>query len=76
MALSRQWLQARTQRNRRALAKHTEQAYATAIAELREYNDRELADLGLHRAEIEYAVRYGRAGVAADAQTATQPRHR
>lgn len=32
-----------------------------AIAELMGYSDYELADLGLARSEIEYAVKYGRA---------------
>jgi Domain of unknown function (DUF1127) len=67
------WLQKRTQRNGlepAAGAKQAKEEHAKAIAELRQYSDRDLADLGLHRAEIEHAVRHGRAGIPADAQTA------
>jgi len=34
-----------------------------AIRELKAMNDRELDDLGLARADIEHAVRHGRAGI-------------
>jgi uncharacterized protein YjiS (DUF1127 family) len=38
-------------------------AYRQAIRELRTYSDAELADLGLHRSTIEYAVCHGRPGI-------------
>lgn len=37
--------------------------YRRAVAELRAYSDLELADLGLARGQIEYAVKYGRPGI-------------
>lgn len=40
-----------------------ESAVKQAIAELSDYSDRELADLGVSRGSLEDAVRYGRAEV-------------
>ena len=37
--------------------------YRQAVRELHAYSDAELADLGLHRSGIEYAVRNGRPGI-------------
>jgi uncharacterized protein YjiS (DUF1127 family) len=37
--------------------------YRQAVAELRAYSDLELADLGLARGQIEYAVKHGRPGI-------------
>lgn len=37
--------------------------YRQAVKELSAYSDAELADLGLSRPEIKYAVRYGRIGI-------------
>jgi uncharacterized protein YjiS (DUF1127 family) len=37
--------------------------YRQAVAELKAYSDLELADLGLARSQIEYAVRHGRPGL-------------
>lgn len=37
--------------------------YRQAVSELQAYSDAELADLGLHRSDIEYAVRNGRPGI-------------
>ncbi len=40
------------------------------IRELKSYNDRELRDIGIARSEIEYSVRYGRAGYEYDTDKA------
>ena len=37
--------------------------YRQAVKELQAYSDAELAELGLRRTDIEYAVRYGRPGI-------------
>lgn len=37
--------------------------YAKAVAELNGYSDAELADLGISRGSIKYAVRHGRPGI-------------
>jgi len=39
------------------------QEYRRAVAELKAYSDLELADLGLARGQIEYAVAHGRPGI-------------
>lgn len=44
-------------------AEITRQERRQAIKELGEYNDADLADLGIARANIEDAVRYGRPGI-------------
>ena len=41
----------------------SEEQARTAEAELRAYSDAELADLGISRSQIPYAVRYGRPGI-------------
>ncbi len=41
-----------------------------AIRELNAYSDRELADLGLARTDIPFAVRYGRPGIDRGARSA------
>ncbi len=44
--------------------------YRNAVKELSAFSDADLADLGLCRAEIRYAVRYGRVGIDINAREA------